>query len=217
MGLSNGVTAGRMPSASSSNLSGASYSRPAFRSSPSEDNRRYYFQEPPVPLGTASKFLCFVDFEPANNVWKPFPRTGIKSIAFTPQCAIAAKVNQEHLFQNAGWEEATLTILRDLCKPDAPFDSVYQFDLIKRTAELAAEGSLPLERTLQPLLVAINSDAIDSKVLWMDPDNNVAKAERRRGRAGSKVAGVACPCRSEGSTVPDAAQARSRPTAHPCG
>jgi hypothetical protein len=149
-----------------------------------DDGERYYFVDPPKVLGTALKFRCYIDFEEANTKEVSIPKARMKPVDWTPQCTIAAKVNGENLLQKSSWEEANLAILRDLCEPQryskVPFDPIYQFYLIKTTAELAAEGSHPLESTLKPLLNAVAQAGIDTTVFWMKPDDAAANTERRK-------------------------------------
>jgi hypothetical protein len=145
------------------------------------DNKRYYFKEPADPKPTGLQCKCIVDVDPNSPKHLRvllFPDATIEPPERAPQWDIALKVSNPQ-FLEKGWEAASLEILRDLCDRKKKFNAVYRFYLLKATAELAAEGSLALEKALQPLLKALGRVDINTKVKWMNPDDEPANRERR--------------------------------------
>jgi hypothetical protein len=149
-------------------------------------NRKYYISREPRKQGDVWLIDYYDDFERRETKPKFLGPNEQVAQESAPQCAIAGRV-LDRLDGKEPWEEVMLGALGDLRDPSrlskVPFEPVYQVYLMKRTVELAVEGSDLLERAqLRPWLEPVLPIANELPWRWMRGDDD-AKPMRERAAA----------------------------------
>lgn len=95
-----------------------------------------------------------------------------------PQVALAAELNKTlAALRTDDWEPRMLEIAGAIVAA-REVDGYLRFDLLKRTLEIAGQGSIFLAQELAPLVQSLESAPVTPLAKWMDPENTDGQQSR---------------------------------------
>jgi hypothetical protein len=141
-------------------------------------NERYYTKSEPLIdlMSTRSQQFEYIHSFDLNDLRSGIKQgLDIKAIGPAPQKAIARDA-LKILDASANSWEADLVAILERIRKDREVDALLQADLLKRVAEAAGKGSVPLSEALEKMLVDLK--AVNTLVPWMDPRDTKAHEAR---------------------------------------
>lgn len=147
-----------------------------------KDGGIYYLTEEKFFTGNLVSFRYLTDYDKSNlklSLGVKFDLLVAAATVEAPHVLLAKTVRQR--FQSipiSKWQTVCVETLMELLQTD--MDPVLKCLLARQTIELAGLGDVALAKGLEPLAKVFDDSGIDLSAPWMDPDNTVATANRRR-------------------------------------